>query len=442
VNSSDRLYVTGGARLEGSVSLSGSKNGALPLLAATLLAEGECILYQVPLIEDVLTMAELLRALGLRVDLHQNGTAVIRNHGIKTCVAPEDIVKRMRASFWVAGPLLARLGRAEVPLPGGCQLGSRPVGYIIDAFRPLGVHAEVEHGYMMASAPQGLIGGTIYLDARYRSPGATFNALMAATMARGETVIENACSEPEVVDFCQFLNEMGARVSGLGSSTLHVQGVTKLVGCAHRTLPDRLEAGTFLLAGAITHGDVTTRGIDPDHLDFFLGKLEETGAEVARESDAIRVRGPARPRAAEVTTEPYPMFPTDLQPPMGAYLCLADGTSVVTETIYDGRLTYFDELGRMGAQAELRGQTAIVRGVPRLTAASVQAQNIRAGAAMVIAALAAEGVSQVNGRHFILRGYQEFEQKLTGLGAQISLSGATQAATESEHAGQRPRPGD
>ena len=422
MNSSDQLYVTGGARLEGTVSPSGSKNGALPLLAATLLAEGECLLYHVPLIEDVLTMIELLRALGMKVDLRPQGTVVIRNEGIKTHIAPEDIVKRMRASFWVAGPLLARLGKAEVPLPGGCQLGSRPVAYIIDAFRPLGVVADVEHGSMLACAPYGLTGGTIYLDARYRSPGATFSAVMAAVMAKGETIIENACSEPEVVDFCAFLNEMGARIGGMGTSTLHVEGVAHLTACAHRTLPDRLEAGTFLLAGAITQGDVTVRGIDHDHLDFFLTKLEETGAQVTRGTDHIRVISPARPRATEVTTEPFPMFPTDLQPPMGAYLCLAEGTSVITETIYDGRLTYFDELSRMGAQAELRGQTAIVKGVPRLTAASVQAQNIRAGAAMVIAALAAEGTSQISNRHFILRGYQEFEAKLASLGARISLS--------------------
>ncbi len=413
----DSIYVTGGARLEGAVTLDGSKNGSLPLLAATLLMAGECVIENLPLIEDVFAMVELLRALGMEVDLQPTGVARVRS-GSLTPVAPLDLVRRMRASFWVAGPLLARLREVEVPLPGGCDLGSRPVNFHLAAFERLGATVAVEHGYMKAHADR-LQGTTVYQDARLRSMGATMNTIMAASLAEGTTVIHNASCEPEVVDLCNFVNAMGGRIHGAGTTTLRADGVTGLRGVHFRASCDRIEAGTLLLAGAITRGDVTVSPLDPDQLQCFLDKLAETGVRVVIEGQSLRVTCSARPRAVDITTGPHPSFHTDLQPQTGAFLCLAEGTSVVQETIYSGRLPYVDELRRMGADIKVVDQTAIITGVERLTGAVVQAQNIRAGAAVVLAGLAAEGTTEVVGRNHIDRGYANLEGKLAALGANI-----------------------
>jgi UDP-N-acetylglucosamine 1-carboxyvinyltransferase len=413
---SDIIRIIGGRRLEGTVAVSGSKNGVLPMLAATLLADGESVLQGVPAIADVDTMSDLLRAFGLAVS--REGLTVTVSGRPQHAVAPLDLVHRMRASFYVSGPLLARLGRAEVPLPGGCALGSRPVDYVVRGFESLGARATVEHGYVCLAAPK-LSGATVYLDARYRSPGATFNLTMAAVLAEGTTVIENACAEPEVVRFCEFLKAMGARIEGAGASQLRIEGVSALHGAEARVPPDRLEAGTFLLAGAVTGGDVTVQPIPPSDLAFFLDKLAEAGLEIRREPESIRLIAPGRPRAIDVVTGPFPLFPTDLQPPTMSLMCIAEGTSLMQETIYDGRLTHADELRRMGAQIRLVDQSAVVTGVDRLTGAAVSAQNIRAGAAMVLAGLAADGETEITGRRLIARGYENLEVKLAALGADI-----------------------
>ena len=414
----DSIYVTGGARLEGRVALDGSKNGSLPLLAAALLMDGECVIENVPLIEDVFTMIDLLGALGMRASLDDAGVAHIQSTGCLTSAAPLEITRRMRASFWVAGPLLARLRHAEVPLPGGCDLGSRPVDFHLAAFERLGADIAVEHGYMRARAER-LRGATIYQDARLRSMGATMNTIMAASLADGATVIHNASCEPEVVDLCHFINAMGGRVDGAGATTVRVDGVDALRGARFRASCDRIEAGTLLLAGAITRGDVTVGPLGADQLQCFLDKLAEAGVEASVEGQQLRAVCPRRPRAVDIVTGPHPSFHTDLQPQAGALLCTADGTSVVQETMYDGRLPHVDELRRMGAEIKVVDQTAIITGVERLTGAVVQAQNIRAGAAMVLAGLAAEGATEVVGRHHIDRGYSNLEGKLAALGADI-----------------------
>jgi UDP-N-acetylglucosamine 1-carboxyvinyltransferase len=415
---SDSIRITGGSRLHGRVTLDGSKNGSLPLLAAVLLMEGTCTIGNVPLIEDVFTMIELLRSLGVSAELDKTGVAHIENRGTLSAEAPLDVVRKMRASFWVAGPLVARLHRAEVPLPGGCDLGSRPVNFHLEAFERLGTRVTVEHGYMKATADH-LTGATIFQDARVRSMGATMNAIMAASLADGVTTIHNASCEPEVADLCRFINAMDGRIDGAGTTTVRVQGVERLRGCDFRASCDRIEAGTLLLAGAITRGDVTVGPLDPEQLQCFLDKLSATGADITIEGETIRAVCPKRPRAVDIVTGPHPSFHTDLQPQTVALLSLAEGTSVVHETMYDGRLASVDELSRMGAEIKVVDQTAIITGVERLTGAVVQAQNIRAGAALVLAGLAAEGVTEVVGRHFIDRGYANLERKLASLGANI-----------------------
>jgi len=414
----DTIRIVGGTRLAGTVTLNGSKNGTLPLLAATLLVEGDCLLRNVPRVEDVFTMLDILRALGLGVQW-ERGDLLISNRGISTHRAPQALVEKMRASFYVFGPLLARLGQAEVPMPGGCNLGSRPVDYIIREFVPLGAEITVEHGFVSAKAGR-LHGGAISLDPRYRSPGATFNLVMGAVLAEGTTVIDNACGEPDVVEFCEFLNKAGARITGAGTPLLQVEGVRRLSGCEFTAPNDRLEAGTYLIGAAITGGDVTVRTIQPGALGVVLEKLQEAGLEIEVGVDSVRGICRQRPASLQVETAPYPGFPTDLQPPLAAMLCVAAGRSVIRENIYDGRLSYLDQLSRMGAKCRVEDRIAIIEGVERLTGARVQAErHMRAGAALVLAALAAEGESEIVGRHFIERGYQNFEQKLAALGATV-----------------------
>ena len=414
----DSIRIAGGKRLEGTVQLNGSKNGTLPLLAATLLVDGESLIHNVPKIEDVFTMVDLLGSLGLDTQW-QRGSLLVRNRGLSQHRPPQELMEKMRASFYVFGPLLARLGKADVPLPGGCNLGSRPVDYIIKEFLPLGARIQVEHGYVLAEARQ-LQGATINLDPRYRSPGATFNLLMGAVLARGTTVIHNACGEPDVVEFCRFLRAAGARIEGEGTPVLRVDGVARLQGCEITAPNDRLEAGTYLLAAAITGGDVTVRTISPGAVGVLLERLAEAGMEIRAGSDHVRCVGGPRPGSLHVETAPFPGFPTDLQPPLVAMLCLGEGRSVVKENIYDGRLAYLDQLARMGARCHVDDRVATIEGVEKLTGARVQAErHMRAGAALVLAALAAEGESEIVGKHFIERGYQNFEQKLAHLGAQV-----------------------
>jgi UDP-N-acetylglucosamine 1-carboxyvinyltransferase len=420
----DAWRIVGGRPLRGAVGLSGSKNGALPTLAATLLVDGETVLENVPRITDVGTMLGLLRGLGLGVEERSDGSVRIVNDGITTHRPPAELVGLIRASHYVLGPLALRLGRAEVPLPGGCQIGARPVSHFLAVLEALGVRTGTAGGRIALEA-SGLKGGVVVLDPRHRNAGATFTGLMAASLAEGESTIEHASFEPDVVRFCEFLNAAGARVEGVGTPTLVVRGVGRLRATTHRINSDRLEAGTLICAAAATRGEVTVEGITREELGETLDKLEEAGVVLSDGGGRGLTAGcPERPRGVGVVTDPFPSFSTDLQPPVAAVLVGAEGRSTIRETVYDGRLQYADELGKMGADITVvNSREAVIRGVPRLRGAMVEARNIRDGAAMVIAALSAEGESVVSGRQFVARGYEEFERKLRSLGAQITTAG-------------------
>lgn len=413
------LRVVGGTPLRGEVILNGSKNGALPILAASLLVEGEVVLRNVPQISDIDKMCQLIRLLGATVA--QDGDTVrINARALTTTSADRDLAAAMRGSHYVMPPLLARLGHAEVPLPGGCAIGARPVDYIIAALQQLNIQVEERTDVMVGSTGGGITGGTVTLNPTFRSPGATFDVVMAAVLAEGQTVVENASPDPEVENFCRFLQAAGAIITHPSADRIVIDGVKRLHGCEHAVLSDRIEAGTYLMAGAATKGEVRVTPIKPEYLETVLEKLEEMGVMVLREKDAITVRYQARPKGSTVFTRPYPAFPTDLQSPMVVLMCLAEGRSQMTETIYDGRLTYVHELRRMGARVKLvSGKEAVIEGVEALTGRAVEGSDMRAGAALVIAALAARGESTVMGRQYIARGYEHFEEKLAALGARI-----------------------
>jgi len=413
----DKLLITGGTRLEGTVSVSGSKNGCLAIMAAALLGKGETVLHNVPSIRDVHTMIEVLRALGVKCDSEPGGVLRIDATEIKSTEAPYELVRRMRASFCVLGPILARKGYARVAMPGGCDIGSRPVDFHIRGIQTLGAHLVIDHGFVEAECDQ-LCGGQIYLN--FPSAGATQHLMSAAALAKGVTTIYNAAMEPEVVEVAKFLNKMGARVDGAGTSTIRVEGVKELRGTSFELLPDRMEAGTFAVAAVITRGDIRIENIRPTDVKPFVLKLMETGAVVDVYENFMRVRCNARPLATEIVTLPHPGFPTDLQQPFGAMLSIAEGTSVITENVYERRFKYVSELIRMGADIKVEGRTAIINGVPKLTGAQISASDLRAGAALVCAALAAEGESEVLGIEHIERGYENLVEKLQGVGACIT----------------------
>ncbi len=407
--------VTGGHRLEGPVQVSGAKNSALKLMAAALLAEGATVIQNVPRIVDTLTMAEVLEHLGATVTWEDSTVTVdaSRTPGVET---PYELVRKMRASIIVLGPLLARLGRARVAMPGGCNIGSRQIDLHLRGLERMGVEFSYEHGYLEARTG-GLIGAAIYLD--YPSVGATENLLMAAVAASGTTVIENAAREPEIQDLVDMLVAMGARIDGGGTTTIQVEGGGPFRAVAHPVIADRIEAGTFAIAVCATGGDVLLRGARAEHLDLFLAKLADAGADVGVGPDGVRVGMSGRPLAVDFVTLPYPGFPTDLQPQMLALLSSARGTSIATENVFESRFMFVDELNRMGADIRTEGHHAVVRGVPRLSAAPVRAMDIRAGAAMITAALAADGVTEITGLHYVDRGYQDLEGRLAALGAEV-----------------------
>ncbi|MBV8171567.1 MAG: UDP-N-acetylglucosamine 1-carboxyvinyltransferase [Candidatus Eremiobacteraeota bacterium] len=411
---STRLVIEGGRRLEGVLPAPGAKNASLPIMAAAILAEGEVVLHRVPRITDVDVMAAILESLGARVREQPGGSMIIDTSSVNSCAPPYALVSRLNASFDVTGALIARFGRAEVPQPGGCVIGPRAVDMHLRGFEALGVEIDLEHGAIIANAPS-LSGASIALPKR--SVGATKNIMLAATRARGTTVIGNAAQEPEVVDLADFLNACGARIRGQGTPTITIDGVRKLHGCEHTVIPDRVVAGTYLIAGAITGGDVTIKGLDPTMLDALSDKLRATGAQVDAQGVSLRVQGTPSWKPVDIVTAPYPGFPTDLQAPLVAYLSLAKGTSLVEETIFDARFVYVSELARMGADIKVSGRNATVTGVETLKDAVVEAPDIRAGGALVLAALAAQGTSQVGGLEFIDRGYEFVEQKLSTLGA-------------------------
>ena len=412
------IAVRGGNELEGTIEVSGSKNSSLPILTAALLAAtGECVLHNVPDISDANLMCEMLQSLGARVR-REGDAVVIDASNLNTHIAPDGLVRAMRASFYVAAPLLARLRRAEVPLPGGCVLGPRPVNYHIDAFTAMGAEIVIEHGAMIAHAPT-WEGAKIYLEPKNSSVGTTVNIMMSACLADGETTIENAAREPEVINLADFLNKMGGKVFGAGTSTITIEGVKELHGAEHTVFNDRIEAGTYLSAVGLAGGDVTVRGISPSHLPVFLDRLSAAGLFIQQGHDWVRAVKRHTLRAIDVSTGPFPGFATDLQPPLVAMLLRSDGRSLINENLYDGRFNYLPELARMGGDVDLDGNVAMVRGVPKLSGADVVSSDLRAGAALVIAGLGAEGETRVSKIHYIDRGYVDIVGKFKSLGADI-----------------------
>lgn len=414
----DKFVIQGGKKLSGTVEIEGAKNAVLPVLAAALLAEkGETIVHNVPDLADIDTMLKVLEHLGAKVKRERKERAVIIDaQNLTSFEAPYDLVRKMRASFLVLGPLLARLKKAKVSLPGGCVLGPRPVNLHLAGLSALGAKIEEEHGYVVASADK-LKGDIIYFDRP--SHTGTENVMMTACLADGETTLVNAACDPEVVDLANFLNSMGANIEGAGSSVVRIRGVNKLQGVEHSCIKDRLEAGTFLMAAALTSGYLEINGFMPEHLDMVLLKLKEMGVEIATSKDSIKIKGASGLKPVSVTTYPFPGFPTDLQASIMALTCTASGSSYIRETVFEDRFTHVMELSRLGADIKVNGDRATITGVPKLKGASVMASDIRAGAGLVLAGLGAEGQTEVLRIYHIDRGYERFEEKLSSLGADI-----------------------
>jgi UDP-N-acetylglucosamine 1-carboxyvinyltransferase len=413
----DKLQIRGGASLDGDVRISGAKNAALPILAGALLADGPVTIGNVPHLRDVTTMIQLLGRLGAKVTLDESMRVEVDPRTTNQTFAPYDLVKTMRAAILVLGPLVARYGSADVSLPGGCAIGARPVNIHVAGLQAMGAEVHIENGYIKARAGR-LKGARIVLETV--TVTGTENLMMAATLAEGQTILENAAREPEIVDLALFLNSMGARISGHGTDTLVIEGVETLHGTSYEVLPDRIEAGTYLVAGAITGGRVRARGARAEHLDAVLGKLQEAGATIVRGDGFVEVdmRG-RRPKAVDIRTAPHPGFPTDMQAQFAALNTVADGVGTIIETIFENRFMHMLEMRRMGADIRLEGNTAIIKGVARLTAAPVMATDLRASASLVIAGLVADGTTEVERIYHIDRGYECIEEKLQGLGAQI-----------------------
>ncbi|HEY4339818.1 MAG TPA: UDP-N-acetylglucosamine 1-carboxyvinyltransferase [Steroidobacteraceae bacterium] len=413
----DKLQIAGGVPLEGEVRISGAKNATLPILAAGLLASEPVTICNVPHLKDVTTTIELLGRMGVSVTIAEGLRIEVDASTLKECFAPYDLVKTMRASILVLGPLVARFGRADVSLPGGCAIGARPVNIHVAGLQAMGADIQIEGGYIRARAGR-LRGARLVLDAV--TVTGTENLMMAATLADGETVLENAAREPEVVDLANFLIAMGAKISGAGTDKIVIQGVPKLHGTTYEVLPDRIESGTYLVAGAITRGHVRIKNTRPEHLDAVTAKLREAGASVNIGDNWIEVdmRG-RRPRAVDVRTAPYPAFPTDMQAQFAALNTVAVGVGTIIETIFENRFMHMLEMRRLGAEIRLEGNTAIIRGVERLTAAPVMATDLRASASLVLAGLVAEGRTEIERIYHIDRGYETIEEKLAGIGAQI-----------------------
>ena len=413
----DKLLITGGGALAGDVRISGAKNAALPILASTLLAQGDTVIGNVPHLHDITTTMELLGRFGVKLTLNEKMQVEINADDVSQFTAPYELVRTMRASILVLGPLLSRFGEANVSLPGGCAIGARPVNLHIDGLRAMGADIVVENGYIRAKCKR-LQGARLMMD--IVTVTGTENLLMAATLAEGETIIENAAREPEVLDLANFLNAMGAKISGAGTDTIKVQGVDSLQGAEYSVLPDRIETGTFLVAAAMTRGSVMVRDTDPSLLDSVTAKLREAGAVIETGEDwvSLDMQG-RRPKAVNIHTAPYPAFPTDMQAQFTAMNSIAEGVGVITETVFENRFMHVLELQRMGADIKLEGNTAICTGVEKLTAAPVMATDLRASASLVLAGLVAEGVTEVNRIYHIDRGYQNIEDKFAGLGAVI-----------------------
>ncbi len=414
----EKLIVKGGNRLVGAVKTSGAKNAVLPIIAASILGTTPSHLDEVPMLEDVHTISEVLKCLGLAVECSPEKNVLdIDSTEITSYEAPYELVRTMRASFLVMGPLLARIGKARISMPGGCAIGARPIDIHLKGFEALGVKIEQGHGYIEASAPEGLKGTSIYFD--FPSVGATENIIMAASLAEGTTILENAAEEPEIVDLANYLNKMGAKIRGAGTDTIRIEGVDKLHGADYTIIPDRIEAGTYMIAAAMTGGDIVVENVLPEHQKPLIAKLREAGAVVEEDIDKVRVIGKNPLKAVSIKTLPYPGFPTDMQAQMMAMMVIAEGRSKVTETVFENRFMHVVELNRMGAQISTEGRSAVIDGPCKLTGCDVRATDLRAGAAMILAGLVAEGTTRIGDLHHIDRGYENIVAKLKNLGADI-----------------------
>ncbi len=413
-----KFVISQGTPLKGEVRASGAKNSVLPIIAASLLADGPSIIEEIPYLNDVRVMCELLMSLGVSIDFSVNKTCLRVDPGkIYNTIAPYELVNKLRASFLIMGPLLAKSGTAKIPLPGGCAIGTRPVDLHIKGLSAMGAEIVQDHGYIEARVSGKLKGSKIYLD--FPSVGATENIMMAATLGEGQTTIENAAIEPEIVDLATYLVSMGADVKGAGTDTIRITGVSSLKGASHAVIPDRIEAGTFMIAAAITGGDVKISNIVPDHLKPVTAKLREAGIEVSEELACVHVKADSNIKAVDIKTHPYPGFPTDMQAQMTSLMSRSEGTSMVIETIFENRFMHISELKRMGANIKIEGRSAIIEGTSRLLGAQVKATDLRAGAALILAGLAAEGITEITDIEHIDRGYVEIDKKLKSLGANI-----------------------
>lgn len=414
----ESLLIKGGRALNGSVRIGGAKNAALPVLISSLLTDQDLLISNVPHLRDITTTLELLGRLGANIEVNEKSVVRIRASNLHSRCAPYDLVKTMRASILVLGPLLARYGEAEVSMPGGCAIGSRPVDLHVKALQQMGAKVSVELGYIKASAPQGFLNGANIVFDTVTVTG-TENLMMAATLAKGSTRLENAAREPEIVDLADCLIKMGAKISGAGTDTIEIEGVSVLGGGAHRVIPDRIEAGTFMVAAAATRGNLTIQDINPRHLDAVTSKLCEAGAQIEILEDSITLAMSARPRAVTVSTAPYPGFPTDMQAQFMLLNCVAEGSASVTEHIFENRFMHVHELQRMGAEIELHGNTSVIKGVRKLGGAQVMATDLRASACLVLAGLVARGETIIDRIYHIDRGYDCIEEKLLQCGADI-----------------------
>lgn len=413
----EKIIVRGGRRLSGTVKVEGAKNAVLPVIAASLLARnGTSTIYDVPALTDVYTIQEVLRHLNAQVQFENNVVTVNAENTLNT-EAPFEYVRKMRASITVMGSLLARSGHARIALPGGCAIGSRPIDQHLKGFEAMGAKVKIGNGFIEATVRNRLKGSKIYLD--FPSVGATENIMMAATLAEGTTIIENAAEEPEIVCLANYLNEMGAKVRGAGTGTIRIEGVDELTGAEHTIIPDRIEAGTFMVASAITGGNVLVQGAEPEHLRPLIAKMGEMGVIVEEEGNGLRVLAPDKLRAIDIKTMPHPGFPTDMQPQIMALLLKAHGTGVITETVFENRFMHVEEFRRMSGDIKIEGRSAILNGPNELQGAEVSATDLRAGAALVLAGLIANGMTRVNGLEHIDRGYVNFSEKLCALGADI-----------------------
>ncbi len=403
--------------LKGTIKVNGAKNAVLAVMPAALLSEEPCIIEEVPALRDVAVMTEVLESLGASVKQVEEGTLEISATDITSHEAPYELVQQMRASFYVMGPLLARFGIARVSMPGGCAIGARPIDLHLKGFTALGAEVELGHGYVEAKVKGRLKGASVYLD--YPSVGATANIMMAATLAEGTTTLQNAAEEPEIIDLANFLNKLGANIKGAGTDTIRIFGVEKLTGARHAVIPDRIEAGTYMVAAAITGGDVVVNNAISSHLKPIIAKLQECNVQIEELDDGIRVVGPANLNSVDVMTLPYPGFPTDMQAQFMALMSYANGTSVINETVFENRFMHVAELSRMGANIKIEGHSAVVQGTQDLQGAQVKATDLRAGAALIIAGLVSDGITEVGDIHHIDRGYVKIEDKLSAIGAKI-----------------------